>query len=375
MTLSALSILSSCQQPQSQQQNQSSKGDYHLVVGTYTKPGQSEGIYLYDYQSQNADTHLESITKDVINPSFLAIPETQDFIYAVNEAGDESTISAFSYDQPAGKLKFLNKQDAKGADPCYLIADDKYVISANYSGGTISVFGRLANGQLSPAQQVIQHKGSGPDTSRQQSAHVHMVQFSPDHQYVLATDLGSDQIFTYKYTPTSSKEILQIQDSIAVSPGSGPRHLTFSPNGKYVYLIQEMTASITAYHYAAGKLHKIQEISMLEPGFKGENGAAAIQVSSDGKFLYASNRGTANSITTFAIADDGKLTTLAHTPTLGNGPRAFSIDPSGKWLLVGHQYTNQIVIFSRNPKDGSLKDSGKRIEVGAPVSLNFLPKK
>lgn len=352
-----------------------SAGDYQLLVGTYTAPGKSEGIYIYDYQSKTAGTRLESIAKNIINPSYLAVSKDRDFVYAVNEDAAKSTVSAFSFDQSRGKLSFLNKQDAKGADPCYLIADDNNVISANYSGGTISVFGRQADGSLSPAKQIIQHTGSGPDKARQESAHVHMVRFTPDGKYVVVNDLGMDMVFFYQYNPESQQNILVLKDSLAVKPGSGPRHIVFSPSGKKAYLVHEMSGDVTVFDYEDGQLKKIQEISMLAPDFKGETGAADIQISADGKFLYTSNRGTANTITTFAVGKDGKLTYKAITPTLGKGPRAFIIDPSGKWLLVGQQYTDEIVIFSRNPVSGSLKDSGKRIAVGAPVSMVFVPKK
>lgn len=363
MTIAAFSLFNAYAQ---------TPGDYRLLVGTYTSPGKSEGIYIFDFQSRTADTRLVSLTKNVINPSYLAITPEHDFVYAVNENGKESTISAFSFDASTGKLAYLNKQDAKGADPCYLIADSQHVISANYSGGTIAVFRRQADGGLSPAKQVIQHSGSGPDTARQESAHVHMVRFTPDKKFVVVSDLGLDKVFIYQYHPDAQKEVLTLKDSVMVKAGSGPRHIVFSPSGKNAYLIQELSGSVTAFNYEEGKLMPIQEISMLAPGFKGETGAADIQISADGKFLYTSNRGTANTITTFAIGTGGQLSYKAINSSLGNGPRAFTIDPSGKWLFVGHQYTDEIVIFSRNPINGYLKDSGKRIAVGAPVSLTFV---
>ncbi|KIO75999.1 6-phosphogluconolactonase [Pedobacter lusitanus] len=348
--------------------------DYHLVIGTYTAPGKSEGIYVYDFNTSDAALRLNNVEKNVINPSFLTITPDRKFVYAVNEDGDKSMVSAFSFDAVTGKLGFLNKQKAEGADPCYLIADDKNVLTANYSGGNIGVFGREANGALTPAKQVVQHTGSSINKARQSSAHVHMVRFSPDHRYIISNDLGKDMVYTYAYHQDSPNEVLVLKDSISVKPGSGPRHIIFSSNGKFAYLIQEMTAEVTVFSYNDGIFKKIQEISMLAKDFKGESGAADIQLSADGKFLYVSNRGTANTITTFAVESNGHLINKGLTSTLGKGPRAFVIDPSGNWLLVGHQYTNDVVIFKRNKATGALKDSGKRISVGAPVCFAFVLK-
>lgn len=351
------------------------QADYHLVIGTYTAPGKSEGIYVYDFNTPDATAKFKYVEKNVINPSFLTVTPDSKFVYAVNEDGDKSMVSAFSFDAVAGKLGFLNKQPSKGADPCYLIADDKNVLIANYSGGTIGVFGRAANGTLTPAKQVVKHIGSSINKDRQSSAHVHMVRFTPDHRYVIANDLGKDKVYTYAYDKDSEHNVLVVKDSISIKPGSGPRHITFSSNGKFAYLIQEMIAQVTVFSYTDGVFKKVQEVSIVAKDFKGENGGADIQLTADGKFLYASNRGTANTITTFAVESNGQLTSKGQTSTLGNGPRAFVIDPSGNWLLVGHQYTNNVVIFKRDKVTGALKDSGKRIDIGAPVCFEFVAKK
>jgi 6-phosphogluconolactonase len=351
------------------------QADFHLVIGTYTAPGKSEGIYVYDFNTSNAAFKNTNVEKNVINPSFLTVTPNRKFVYAVNEDGDKSMVSAFSFDAVTGKLDFLNKQNAEGADPCYLIADDKNVLIANYSGGTIGVFGREASGALTPAKQVVRHIGSSINKARQSSAHVHMVRFSPDHRFVISNDLGKDKVYTYAYDKDSAHDVLVLKDSISIKPGSGPRHITFSSNGKFAYLIQEMIPEVTVFSYADGVFKKIQEIPFVAKGFKGESGGADIQLTADGKFLYVSNRGTANTITTFAVESNGQLVNKGQTSTLGNGPRAFVIDPSGNWLLVGHQYTNNVVIFKRDKVTGALKDSGKRIEVGAPVCFQFVSKK
>ena len=354
---------------------QAQKTDYNLLIGTYTLPGASEGIYVYDFNTATAAFKANTVEKHVINPSFLTLTPDRQFVYAVNEDGPKSTVSAFSFDAAAGKLSYLNKQPAEGTDPCYLISDEQHVIIANYSSGSIAVYGRDASGALTPAKQVIQHTGSSIDTARQKSAHVHMVKFSPDHKYVLSNDLGEDKIYVYKYNKDAQDTVLVVKDSLSVKAGSGPRHITFSPNGKFAYLIQEMQGDLTVFSYNDGVLRKIQQANIVAKDFKGAVGSADIQISADGRFLYASNRGDANDITIFAIQKDGKLVYKNRVSTKGKGPRAFVIDPSGNWLLVGHQYTNDVVIFKRNKSTGGLTDTGKRIELGAPVCFVFVPKK
>jgi len=349
--------------------------DYHLVIGTYTAPGMSKGIYVYDFNTANAVFKEETVEKNVINPSFLAVTKDRKFIYAVNEDGDKSGVSAFSFDVANGKLDFLNKQDAKGTDPCYLIADDKNVLIANYSSGSIAVFGRDASGALTPAKQVVQHTGSGIDTARQKGPHVHMVRFTPDHKYIVSNDLGEDRVYFYTYNKDADENVLTLKNSVDVKPGSGPRHIVFSSNGKFAYLIQEMHADVTVFSYNDGNLKKIQQTNLATPGFKGQNGGSDIQFSADGKFLYISNRGDANTITTFAVGGNGKLLRKGQMSTGGKGPRAFVIDPSGNWLLMGHQQSNDIVIFKRNKVTGELSNTGKKIAIGAPVCFVFVPKK
>ncbi|MDG2433410.1 lactonase family protein, partial [Flavobacterium sp.] len=280
-------------------------------------------------------------------------------------------ISAFGYEPKSGKLDFMNKQASQGADPCYIINDSKNVIVANYTGGNISIFGKNKDGSLTTAKQVVNHSGSSINTKRQEKPHAHMVYFSPDKKHVLSNDLGTDKIYTYQYNPNSEDKILVRTDSTAIKAGSGPRHLTFSKNGKFVYLLQELDGGLTVFAYAKGKLTKIQETSILDTDFKGAVGAADIHLTPDGLFLYATNRGEGNSITTFKILKNGLVERVGITSTLGKGPRNFVIDPTGNYLLVGHQYSNEVVIFKRDMISGDLTDTGKRIELCAPVCLVF----
>ena len=343
----------------------------NLLIGTYTNSCDSKGIYVYEFDVNSGNFNLKQASESIVNPSYLTVSSDNKFVYSVNENGNKSAISSFKYDSKSGKLNLINSEDSKGADPCYIINDAKNVIVANYSGGTISVFGKNQDGSIAPAKQVIQHFGKGINVKRQESPHVHMVYFSPDKKYVFANDLGNDKVYSYSYNPNSSKETLKIKDSLAVKSGSGPRHLTFSKDGKFVYLLQELDGSLTVFSYANGILKKIDETTILAKDFKGSFSSADIHISSDGKFLYASNRGEANNITIFKILKNGKLQLAGQTSTLGKGPRNFAIDPSGKFLLVAHQYSNDVVVFKRDTKTGMLSNTGKKIELCSPVCLVF----
>jgi 6-phosphogluconolactonase len=350
---------------------QSQKSNHNLIIGTYTNSCESKGIYVYDFDSNTGNFKLKNTTDNIINPSYLTVSKDNNYVYSVNENGIESTVSSFGYNPSSGKLDLINKQSSKGADPCYIINDEKNVIVANYSGGNIAVFGKNPNGSITEAKQVIQHYGKGINTQRQEGPHVHMVHFSPEKKFVLSNDLGNDKVYSYQYNPNSSTEILKIKDSISVKSGSGPRHLTFSKDGRFVYLLQELDGALTVFSYSNGILKKIDETTILAKDFKGTFSSADIHISPDGKFLYATNRGEANSISIFKILKNGRLLSKGQMSTLGKGPRNFTIDPTGKFLLVAHQYTNDVVVFKRNISTGSLTDTGKRISLCSPVCLVF----
>jgi 6-phosphogluconolactonase len=350
---------------------QAQKNKFNLLIGTYTNSCDSKGIYTYDFDSNTGGFTLKNTTENVINPSYLTVSKNNNYVYAVNENGAESTVSSFDYNPSSGKLNFINKQSSKGADPCYIINDNKNVIVANYSGGTISVFGKNNNGGIAEAKQTLQHYGKGINAQRQEGPHVHMVYFSPDKKFVLSNDLGNDKVYSYHYNANAATEILNIKDSISVRSGSGPRHLTFSNDGKFVYLLQELDGALTVFSYSDGILKKIEETTILAKDFKGTFSSADIHITPDGKFLYATNRGEANTISIFKILKNGKLQSKGQRSTLGKGPRNFAMDPTGKFLLVAHQYTNDVVIFKRNATTGALTDTGKRIALCAPVCLVF----
>lgn len=344
--------------------------NYNLLIGTYTNKGTSEGIYVYDYNTKTAETKLKSVAKNVINPSYLTVSADKAYVYSVNENGKNSEISAFSFDSKTGALDLLNKTPSEGADPCFITMHNNQIFVANYSGGSIVTFYATPDGTLANMRNVVHHTGKSIDPKRQLSAHVHQVQVTPDKRYLISTDLGEDQIYIYSFSPNPGKELI-LKNVIKTNAGSGPRHLAFSPNGKFAYLAHEFNGKITAFSYSDGDLTQLQEIATTSKDFTGKIDAADIHVSADGKFVYETNRGDANTINVFAIGATGMLTFIESVSTLGKGPRNFSIDPSGNFLLVAHQYTNDVVIFNRNKKTGKLTDSGKIINVGSPVCLVF----
>lgn len=346
----------------------------NLVVGSYTKNQDEIGLRVYEFDSSTGKAQLKSSLVGAKDPSYLLIHPTNKFVYTVNESA--AKVSAYAYDSLSGKLTYLNQQDSKGDAPCYISTDKngKLAIVANYSGGSLAVFPIQKTGKLASASQVIAYEGAGPDKERQAKPHIHSTILSPDDKIVAVSDLGTDKIELYNFNPADPKKALKayIPASIKLPAGGGPRHVSFSANGRFLYSIQEMTANISVIDFSDKTPAIIQNITMLKPDFKGTIGAADIHLSADGKFLYATNRGDANEIGVFAIDQvSGKLTLVEIIPTLGKGPRNFVISPNDDFILIGHQYTNNIIVFKRDKGTGKLTDSGERIEANAPVCLKF----
>ena len=349
---------------------------FTLLVGTYTRPGKSDGIYAYKFNVESGEASLLSNTPGITNPSFLTVNHQKTHVYAVSEVGDgKASVYAYAFDKGTGKLSYLNQVKAHGDAPCYVSVDhqNKFVFVGNYLGGNLAAIPIQADGSLNENSQVIDHKGSSINPGNQEGPHVHATVLSGDDRFLFVPDLGTDKINIYKVDLNQEKPLSPADSSfVSVEPGSGPRHFTFHPNGKIAYLIHEMLGLVTAFKYENGKLEAFQTLALPQEGFSGKIDAADIHVSSDGKFLYGSLRGDINEIVICAVNANGKLTFVGRQSTLGKIPRNFAIDPSGKYLLVGNQNSDEIVIFNRNPETGLLTDSGKRIEVGAPVCLQFI---
>jgi 6-phosphogluconolactonase len=350
--------------------------EQYLLIGTYTKKG-SEGIYVYSFNTQTGAFKHISTAGGVDNPSYLVIAPDKKHVYSVNEVGQERTgsVSSFSFDHATGQLQLLNKQAAGGEGPCYINTDEdgSHVLVGNYASGSLSVLPVQADGSVGAPLQTLQHTGSSVNKTRQDKPHVHCVEFTPDHQYLLVPDLGIDKVGVYKY----GKEVPPLTEAnppyAALPPGSGPRHITFHPNGKWAYLIHELDGKVTAYNYSKGQLKALQTISTLPDKFRGVISGADIHVSPDGKFLYASNRGDLNNIVYYAIdQNSGMLEHKGEQPTGGKTPRNFMIDPTGQFLLAANQDSDNIVIFRRDAASGALQPTGQEIKVSMPVCLKML---
>jgi 6-phosphogluconolactonase len=351
---------------------------FFLLVGTYTSDVKSDGIFVYEFNSLTGGFELKSSIAGEENPAFLGISRDGRFVYSVNEVKN-GNISSFKFDESTGKLSFLNRVSSGGESPCFIEVDDddKFVFTANYANGTLAAIPLNSDGTLKNDIQVIKHEGSSIDRSRQQGPHVHSTFLTPDKQFILVPDLGTDKVYTYSIKKGVKSQPLTPADPpyVSVKPGSGPRHLAFHPNSKYVYLIQELKGLITVFDYEGGKLTEKQTITMLAPDYKGRAGAADIHLSPDGKFLYGSNRGDANELAVYSVKKNGTLSNTGRQTTLGIMPRNFAIDPTGNFLLVANQISNEIVIFKRDKKTGKLTPLEERIKVSKPVCLKFVAMK
>lgn len=367
--LCAASMLSSaCTTRNASQQR--AEHELTMLVGTYTS-GSSKGIYTFRFNEESGvATPLSEI--EVSNPSYLTLSPDNRFVYAVSEENDSTAaINAFAFDKKKGTLTLLNKQRTKGEDPCYVATDGKKVLTANYSGGTMSVFPIRHDGSLESVDTLFQGTASGPDPDRQATPHIHCTLFSPDGNYIFATDFSADRILRYA---VHSKEELPrpLAETVNIQPGSGPRHLIFSKDGKYAYLINELSGKVTAFTYSDGRLNEIQTIVADTIQARG---SADIHLSPDGKYLYASNRLKEDGIAIFEVnPEKGTLAKVGYQLT-GLHPRHFNITPNGKFLLVACRDSNMIQVFERDTVSGLLKNTGKDIKMSKPVCIQFAENK
>jgi 6-phosphogluconolactonase len=348
-----------------------------VYVGAYTEPplGRARGIEVFRFDAAiGALDHVQTVS-NVPNPSFLTLDAQQRILYAVNELA-KGRVTAFARDSASGDLRPLNQQPTHGADPCYISLDPtgRYALVANYTGGNVTVLPVAADGSLGPATAVLCHEGSGP-RPQQQSAHPHMIAPTPDGRFVLVTDLGADQMVIYRLD-TETGQLVPNDRGLSVvagPPGSGPRHFAFSPNGRTLYVINELASTLSVYAYDGerGDLRPLQTVSTLPDDFHGENDCAHVAVSPDGRFVYGSNRGH-DSIAIWAVDPaSGELTLVGHEPTRGQTPRNFTLDPSGDWLLAANQESDTIVTFRRDPDTGKLTPAGPVTSTASPVAILF----
>ncbi len=353
---------------------------YLAYVGTYTTKTESKGIYAYEFDSDTGKLTPKGVAAETPDPSWVAVHPSGKYVYAANEAGKASAVSAFAIDPKSGKLKLLNQIPSLGEDPCYLsfAKSAKYVLVANYSSGTIAVFPILADGRLGEHTAFVKDQGAtGPNKERQEAPHAHWIGVTPGNLFAFVADLGLDEIMMYRFDGNTGSLVPHEPAFATLDPGAGPRHVALHPSGRFVYVMNELKSTVTVFSSAAQKKNQPylvpqQQISALPKNFTGRNDAAEVAVHPNGRFLYASNRGH-DSIAVFAIDDGrGTLTPVADVPTGGNEPRHFAIDPSGNYLLAENQLSNNIVVFRINPATGGLTPTGQVVEVPSPVNLTFV---
>jgi 6-phosphogluconolactonase len=350
-----------------------------VYVGAYTEPplGSADGIAVFRFDADTGALHPVQTVPEVVNPSWLTLDAREQILFAVNEE-DEGRVSAFARDAATGMLRPLNDQRSHGAAPCYVSLDPsgRYLLVANYSGGTIAVL-PVAASQLEAATCVIHHQGSSI-RPEQEGAHPHMIRPSVDGRFVLVTDLGTDQVLVYRLDTSTGQLIPSEQGAAVVSeqPGAGPRHFAFAASGRLLYVINELDSTVTVYDYTpeSGVLHARQVVSTLPDGVDGPaigNSCAHIALSPDGRFVYGSNRGH-DSIAIWEVeAATGELRPVGHESTRGQTPRNFSLDPTGSWLLVANQESDTIVPFRRDPDSGRLTATGPVTPTPSPVDVLF----
>jgi len=362
----------------------SKAAQYFAFIGTYTAKTDSKGIYSFHFDSGTGRLTSMAVAATTPDPSFLTVAHNETYLYAVNELSEfggkkSGAVTSYSIDAKSGKLVQLNQVASGGADPCYVSFDQsgKYLLVANYTGGSVSTFPIAADGHIGPAAAIVQHTGSGPNKERQEGPHAHYSATSADNRFVFVVDLGLDEVVVYRFDPATGSLTPNDPPFAKLAPGAGPRHLAFHPNGKFVYVLNEVIPTVTALAYdsKSGSFSTLQTLSTIPKDFTAHNDTAEIVVHPSGKFLYASNRGH-DSIAEFTIDPaKGTLTLAGDFPTQGKTPRNFALDPTGKFLLAANQESNNIVIFRIDQSTGALVATGQVAQVPAPVDIVFVPVK
>jgi len=340
-----------------------------VFFGSYNWEKGSEAVYVYELNTETGKLTKVASSSDVINPGYITISNDGKYVYASSDAKTPNygTVSAFAFDADKKSLTFLNQQKTGGENPVYVNVDKsgKWLINATYNIPTISVFPLLENGKI---DSIVQHftftEGSGVNPKRQEKAHTHSAVFSPDYKTLLVADLGADKISQYPFDANQKQPLIDSQSTfINTKPGSGPRHITFSKDGKLAYSIEELAGMISVYDFYDNRLKEIQRIATHPDKIKEGFESSDVHISPDGKFLYATNRGNENNIAIFKVLNDGKLESIGYQKTKGKHPRTFAIDETGKFIIVTNVISQDVTVFKRNSETGMLKKVGKPVKI------------
>lgn len=354
------------------------KADLQLFVGTYTG-AKSRGIYTCRFNPETGQLSVEGLAAETPNPTFLAIHPNKRFLYAANEISNfegkpAGSISAFEIDA-SGRLTLLNQQSSGGPGPCHLTVDatGKYVLVANYGGGSIASLPILPDGRLGAAVSFVQHKGASVNAERQDAPHAHYINLDSSNRRAYVADLGLDKLFVYDFDAHTGALTVNPTLSVSLRPGAGPRHMAFDRKGRFAYVINELDSTITTFAHdnSKGSLQALQTVSTLPFTWTNQNSTAEIEVHPSGKYVYGSNRGH-DTIAIYSVDGKGMLKPVDYTFVMGKGPRNFTIDPSGQFLLVANQTTDNIIVFRIDEATGNIIETGYKVGIGGPVCLKFL---
>ena len=356
---------------------------YLVYVGTNVSGDQANTIYLYRLSPATGALTPLSQQRGGSQPSYLTMAADHRHLYAVSETGtfqgraNSGGVSAFAVDATTGALTLLDQQPSLGASPCYISLDhtDKNVLVANYTGGSVALLPLRPDGALAPAAATDEHQPPLGPHPNQDHAHAHCIIPDPANHYAFSVDLGTDKVYGYQLDAAGGQLRLLPTPAYVAKPGTGPRHLTFHPNGRWAYLENELNSTVTALTYDAahGTFSEIQNLSTVPVDFTGNNSGADVHVSPDGRFLYTSNRGD-NSLAVFSIAPaDGRLTLVQHVSTQGKTPRNFALDPSGRLLLVANQNSDNVFTYRIDKQSGKLTATGQSVSLPTPMFVEILP--
>ncbi|WP_411346204.1 lactonase family protein [Paenibacillus sp. WLX1005] len=346
-----------------------------VFAGSYAEAA-DPGVYVYECNEQTGELTATDSFSGIQNPTFLNVDAASKRLYALGETVSETgakgkggEAAAFAIDAATGKLELLNRVRTIDGPPCHIQRsdDNRYLTMVSYHGGMVGLISLKEDGSVGELLDVHQHEGHSVDPQNQDRPHPHSTFFDPSGKYLIVQDLGLDRVRTYELKPESNE--LKFTVDVAATPGAGPRHLVFHPNGQFAFVINELNSTVTSYRYDAGVLNEVQSIPTLPADYDGFNGCAEIAISEDGRYLYGSNRGH-DSIVQYAVnSETGKLTLVQHVSTEGGHPRHFSLLPGGKYALVANRDGNNIVVFAIDSESGKLSYTGKSAEVSKPVCV------
>ena len=349
--------------------------DRYVIFGTH-RSGPGIGFSVAQFNTDTGVLTTPRLDVEAVHPAFFVIHPDGRHLYSVC-AVSQGGVSAYAIDPKTADLTWLNRKPSGGDEPSYVCLDQtaRFVLVANYNSGNVAAFALQPDGRIGARTALVQETGSSVNPRRQTHAYAHSIIVDPGNRFALVADLGVDKLFIYRFDDRTGALVPNDPPFAAVRPGSGPRHVKFHPNGRWVYLINEMGCTVTAFNWdsARGALTEFQTISTLPANFTGTNTCAEVLVRPDGRFLYGSNRGH-DSLAVFAIdRDNGRLTPVEHVSTQGKMPRNFTFDPTGKWIICTNHDSDNAVVFRVDEVTGRLTQTGQPVPVPFPFCVRFLP--